>query len=126
MKDEVLKEKIKAHIDKVPYENVTEDEAKDRSTAFLVMLAILTDEKRACEEDKSKLVTMSSASYAQALARSGAKQVTEKKVEAEQDGNYTHMREALEECEAKISWLRSYMNIFENAHVTYRQFSKDK
>jgi hypothetical protein len=89
------------------------------------MVALLADAKRSAEEDKAKLKTLSDATYAQAMKNSSAKQVTEKKVEAEMDEIYTSMRESLEQCESKISWLRTYINIFENAHVTYRQFSKE-
>ena len=125
MQDKELRAIIDEHVGMIPYSKVTSEQASKKATAFLVALAILTDEKRGCDEDKAKLSTLVSASYAQALSRSMAKQVTEKKVEAEQDNNYTKMREALEECEAKISWLKNYMNIFENAHVTYRQLSKE-
>ena len=125
MTDQELRARIKEHLDLVTYSRQGMKEAAERCTAFLVMVAILTDEKRECEDEKAKITTMETASYAQAIGRSQAKQVTEKKIEAEQDQNYTIIREAKEHCEAKISWLKTYISIFENAHITYRTFAKE-
>lgn len=125
LNDANLRARISEHLDLIKYDRKGMTEASERATAFLTMVAILADEKRGCEEDKSKLSTVTSASYAQAMGRSTSKQVTEKKAEAEMDEGYTAVREALEQCEAKISWLKTYMEIFNNAHITYRQFSKE-
>lgn len=125
MDEKTLRAKIQEHLDLIKYDAKGLREAPERATAFLVMVAILADEKRSCEEDKAKLTTLSSTTYAQAMGRSNSKQVTEKKAEAEMDEVYTAMREGLEQCEAKISWLRTYIDVFNHAHITYRQFSKE-
>lgn len=120
-----LKAKIDEHVKLIKLDAKGINEAPERATAFLVMVALLADEKRACEQDKAKLTTLSSATFSQAIYRSPSKGVTEKKIEAEADEAYAGVRESLEECEAKISWLRTYMEIFNNAHITYRQFAKE-
>ena len=120
-----LRAKIQEHLELIKYSPRAMKEASERATAFLIMVAILSDEKRNAIEDKAKLTTLRDASYAQAFGRSQAKQVTEKKAEAENDVTYTEMRETLEQCEAKISWLKDHIEIFTNAHVTYRQLSKE-
>lgn len=125
MREEDLRLKIQEHLELIKYSSRSIKDAPERATQFLIMVAVLSDEKRSCEEDMAKLSTLTSASYAQAIGHSTSKQVTEKKIEAEQDTNYTTMREALEICQAKISWLKTYINIFDNAHLTYRQFSRE-
>jgi hypothetical protein len=125
MKEEVLRDKIDKHLELIKFSSQAMHEASERATAFLVMVAILANEKRATEEDKIRLSTLVSASYAQAFARSQSKQVTEKKAEAENDNSYSAVREGLEQAEAKISWLRTYIEIFNNAHLTYRQLSRE-
>ena len=125
MNDAELREKIAQHIELIKHSRQGMKEAAERCTSFLVMCAIINDEKRECEDERAKLITMETASYAQAVGRSLAKQVTEKKIEAEQDTNYTLIREAKESCDSKVSWLRYYLTIFENAHITYRQLMKE-
>jgi hypothetical protein len=125
MLEEQLRAKIAEHLELIKYSPKALREASERSTAFLVMVAILADEKRSCEEDKVKLSTIVSASYAQAWSRVTAPQVTEKKILVENDPHYSDLREALEQCEAKISWLKTHMDIFMNGHITYRQLSKE-
>ncbi len=125
MNEEQLRASIDEHLALIKYSNKSIKKAPDRATQFLIMVALLADAKRSVEEDKAKLSTLVSATYANAMGRSTAKQVTEKKAEAENDENYTNVREGLELCESKISWLKVYINIFENAHLTYRQFSRE-
>ena len=125
MTETELRQRINEHIELIKHSRQGMKEASERCTAFLVMMAILNDEKRITEDERSKIKTIETASYAQAVSRSQAKQVTEKKIEAEQDVTYTQIREALEECESKISWLRNLISIFENAHITYRTFAKE-
>jgi uncharacterized protein YpuA (DUF1002 family) len=125
MDEEQLRATIAEGLELIKYSKRSLQEAPERTTQFLIIVAVLADAKRATEEDKAKLSTLSNATYAQAMNRSTAKQVTEKKAEAESNEDYTNMREGLEQCESKISWLRTYIDIFNNAHITYRQFSKE-
>lgn len=125
MTDESLRSKIAEHLELIKFSSKGLSEAPDRTCKFLVMVAILANEKRSCEQDKAKLTTLVATSFSNALNSSQGKGVTEKKLEAEKDPQYTEFREALEDCESKISWLRTYIDIFNNAHITYRQMSKE-
>jgi hypothetical protein len=125
MNEEALKQKISEHLELIKYSSASLREAPERASSFLVMVAVLADVKRSCEQDKAKLTTVCAGAYAEALSYSGGKNVTEKKIDAEKDSNYTVYREALEECEAKISWLKTYIDIFNNAHITYRNLAKE-
>ena len=125
MDEQQLRAKIDEGLELIKYTKRSLSEAPERATQFLIIVAILADAKREVEEDKAKLDTLVSTSYAQAFGKSSAKQVTEKKAEAENDETYSGMREWLEQCQSKISWLKTYIEVFNNAHITYRQFSKE-
>lgn len=125
MNDAELHSKIAEHLEMIKYSSKSLREAPERTSAFLIMVAILADSKRDCEQDKAKLTTLVAGSFSDALSHSAGKGVTEKKLDAERDQTYTMYREALEECEAKISWLRTYIDIFNNAHITYRNLAKE-
>lgn len=125
MREDQLRTKIAEHVELIKFSGSALREASDRASKFLIMIAILADQKRECEEDKAKLTTLVSATFHNALGKSGGKGVTEKKLEAETDTEYTTFREALEQCEAKISWIRTYIDVFNNAHLTYRQMARE-
>lgn len=120
-----LEQKIQQHLDMIKYTSQSLKEAPERASAFLIMVAILADEKRKTEQDKAKLTTIVAGSYSNALNTAEGKGVTEKKIAAEANDEYNECREALEDCESKISWLRTYIEIFNNAHITYRNLSKE-
>jgi len=123
--EDQLRERINGYLDLIKYSPKALKEASERATEFLIATALLADAEREAEEDRAKFTTLVAAAEAQAFARSKAKQVTEKKVEVENDPMYTEIREILEQCEAKIKWIKTYIRIFENAHIVYRQFSKE-
>lgn len=125
MKESVLRAKIAEHMELIKFSQQSLREAPERATAFLIIGAILLDEKRECENELAKLESLASASRFQAWQRSTAKQVTEKKIEADNDNTALDMAETFKECENKVKWLKGYIELFNNAHITFRQFSKD-
>lgn len=124
MEFEEIQELVHEHIQLIAFGKGAFNEALDRATKFLTMVAILSDFKLERERRKAKLTTLREAFYTHAMRESSSKQVTEKKAEAESNKEYTDQREAVEEIEAEISWARTNMEIFNNAHVTYRQMAK--
>jgi hypothetical protein len=122
--DEILKQKIWEHLELIKYSTKSISESPDRATKFLIMQAILVDEKRKSEEDKVKLTTLVEASFSEAVGKASGG-ITEKKLSAERDLSYIEAREALGECEAKISWLKSYVEIFNNGHICYRGLMRE-
>jgi len=125
MNQSQLRVKIAEHLELIKYTNKSSVEALERATKFLIMVALLADEKRNCEEDKARLTTIVDASFADAKDLSESKNITEKKMDAARNKGYTDFREALEDCEAKISWIKTYIDIFNNAHITYRTLAKE-
>lgn len=100
-------------------------EASERASEFLIIQALIANEIRETSEDLAKLYTIESGTLHDCVSKSSAKGVTEKKMEAARNPKYTNARESKEVCDAKITWLKTYLKIFDNAHITYRQHSKD-
>jgi hypothetical protein len=113
-------------VDKIAFSPKAVRESAERCTSFLTTCAMLADFKRSRDVDRAKAQTVVDIELRNAMDRSVAKQVTEKKMDAQADSKYTVARQALEEIEADISWSRTLIGVFENAHVTYRQIAKEE
>jgi hypothetical protein len=125
MLDPALQAQIDEHVELIKYSQRAVKEAADRATSFLVMVAFLTEARRACEEDRIKLSTMVSLSHAQAWGKLPDNKVTEKKILVDSDSAYNEFREALERCEQEIVKIKAYIEVFNNAHILYRNFAKE-
>lgn len=101
-------------------------DAKPRASRFLVVNSILATFLRDLEEELPKFDTLVSATYAQAIMGADGKNITEKKVTAEAEPNYCTARENKEKLDAVRNWVKNHMDIFENAHVMYRQYSNSR
>lgn len=122
---EEINELVLEHVKMISISKKSLGEAIERAAEFLVVTAILVDYKRELEIDKTKLTTLQEAKYSQSIKGAEGKTITEKKISVAEDTDYTDVREQVEEIEAGISWAKSYIKIFENAHLTYRQQSRD-
>jgi hypothetical protein len=100
-------------------------EAKPRASRFLVVNALLSSFLKDIEEELPKLQTLEDAEYAQALSVAGGGTITEKKVNVALVKSYTDVRENKEKLQALRSWILNHIKIFENAHVMFRQYSRD-
>lgn len=100
-------------------------ENERRALEFLVAMAKLSNLKKACEDAKIEASSLEKAVYAASIHRAGGKNITEKKVEAEADGEYMIARELFEKFEVLKSFIDAYYGIFENAHIMYRNLSKE-
>lgn len=100
-------------------------DAKPRAGRMLTRVAVLTNYLREIEEELPKLQTLVNAQYATALNSATGKGVTEKKVEAEANPVYAEAVEKKAVLDAQRDWVKNYIKIFDNAHVMYRQYSRD-
>ena len=99
-------------------------ELEHRAGEFLAAMATLADWKHAFSEDKIRLISVQTAVYAEQLSKGTAKTMTENKVTAEATAEYIEAREGLERIENDISYLKAYTDVFNNAHLFYRQMSR--
>lgn len=104
--------------------SVSYTEAERRSGEFLSALAMVTDWKHLMNGTKIKLISVQTSVYAQEMSKGQAKTVTENKLTAEASKAYTEAREALEEIENDVSYLKAYYEIFTNGHIFYRNMAK--
>jgi len=101
------------------------NQARERAGRFLVVSAVLTTELRNLETQMVKTETAQDGSEAQAVLEGTGKNVTENKLHAKVNPLAIETKEQHKELEAKRNWLKLYIKIFENAHLMYRQLSKE-
>lgn len=100
-------------------------EAGMRSAKFLVVCSILATYLKQLETELGKVDANTAAIFGQAVKNAIGKNITEKKTEAGMDPEVlktAHLKSALD---AQRTWIKTHIKIFENAHVMYRQFSRE-
>lgn len=100
-------------------------QGKERAAKFLVVQAILSNHLKELRDAKVSVSTLEKASYAQAILGASGKNVTENKIIAEADPYYSQNREALESISSEESWTKEHFDIFNNAHLMFRQYSRE-
>ena len=118
---EFIQKTIEDHLDLIEINAVALAQSRERAGKFLVVQAILTSYLKDLEEAQAKITTIREASYAQSIKMADGKNITEKKVEAEANPEYSSYREASERVAAEINWIKGHIKIFENAHILFRQ-----
>lgn len=101
-------------------------ESERRAGEFLSVQAYIADLRHILSEEKIKLLSVQTATYAEQLSKCSGKTITENKVTVEASEEYIRAREELESIENDLSYLRAYSDIFQNAHVFYRQMCKSE
>lgn len=100
-------------------------EYERRASEFLTALARIADWKHMLSEEKIRLTSIQLAVYADQLSRGSEKTITANKTIAEASPEYTKAREDLEFIENDISYLKTHYEIYNNAHLFYRQMCKE-
>lgn len=101
-------------------------ELERRAGEFLHIMSMITEWKHAFSHEKIRLLSMQTATFASELSKGTGKTVTENKTMAEASGVYIEAREALEDIENDISYLKAYYDLFQNAHIFYRNLTKQE
>ncbi len=123
---EELKEFISQNVDLIAYSKDSYKESVERATRFLMVIAVLAEHRMELERKRAKLTTLREVEYSRSIAVAEGKNVTEKKVSAEANPQYSGAREAVEELEGELSWAKTMVDVFNCAHVTYRQMAKEQ
>lgn len=100
-------------------------ESRERAAKFLTVVAILANYLKDLEIEIGKYSATVEASFAQAMRESDGKNVTEKKAFAEENPLYSKNKVAMSQFDAQRNWIKTYMKIFENAHLMFRQYSRE-
>lgn len=113
------------HIDLIEITPAAIVDSKSRSAKFLVIQALLSNHLKALQDAKVKVSTSEKATYAQAILGASGKNVTENKIMAEANPRYAEQREAMEMIDSEVNWTKQHFDIFNNAHIMFRQYSKE-
>lgn len=100
-------------------------EAGIRSSKFLVICSILATYLKQLETELGKVDANTAAIFGQAIKNALGKNITEKKTEASMDPEVLKIAYMKSSLDAQRTWIRTHIRIFENAHVMYRQFSRE-
>jgi hypothetical protein len=120
-----LAEFIEEYMKLLPSDEVVHPrEAERRASQFLTAIAVLAQYKHTLGSQRIKATSLERVANAQAIQLASGKTITEKKVEAEASSVYIAAREAFETEENDISYVRTLMEVFNNAHIQYRQMSR--
>lgn len=126
MSFEQLQALVDKHVDLVEVTSSAISEARERAARFLVIQAHLANHIKILDDIKVKASTLEKASYAQAMMKQTGKNVTENKINAEADPEYASARESVELIEAEHNWTKRHFEIFDNAHIMFRQISQQQ
>lgn len=121
-----IKETIKLFADQLALEkSISTSESERKAGVFLMALAYITETRHLLSEAKIKLQSIHDAVYHQELSKCEGGTITANKITVEGSKIYATAREELENFDNDISYLKAYSDIFNNAHVYYRQMSKN-
>lgn len=104
---------------------ITTLEAEERASSFLIVAAELLKYKHHLEQKLIKSNSLETVSYHKAIHEADGKNVTEKKVKAEANGDYILLREQTEEIQSDIAYLKAMVELFRDAHIMWRQIAKE-
>lgn len=123
---EEVKGLVDENIELIAYSKEAFKDAIQRSTKFLMVIAVLAEHRMELERKKAKATTLRELEYSRSITVAEGKNVTEKKVSAEANPQYSEQREVVEDIEAEISWVKTNIEVFMAASVTYRQMAKEQ
>lgn len=126
MEFEALQALVLRHIGEIEINRDAIIDARNRAARFLVVQAHLNDHLKILADVKVKASTAEKAMYAQAILTAGGKNVTEGKIIAEANPVYAQARETIELIDSEFNWTKKHYEIFENAHVLFRQISNER
>lgn len=99
--------------------------SREKCANFLQGQAVLTSHLQEIELELAKLATLRDATYAQMLSKVKGANVTEKKINISNEGEYNKIKEQYEVLDARKEWVKGHLKIFENAHLLYRSIARE-
>jgi len=101
-------------------------EAERRAAQFLVACAHIANWRHLYGQEKIRTTSLERAVYSNVLSVLGGSKITESKIKVEAAPEYLLSREALETSENDLNFLKTYYEIFLNAHIQYRNMAKSE
>lgn len=97
-------------------------EMEIRASSLLLFVATLARVRNDLERTLIKQTSLSTGSYAKAVHAQEKGNITEKKLLAETDTTYIASREASEEIESDLTYLKTIIDVFRDGHIMWRMF----
>lgn len=117
---------IEKYVEMLPQSgSISPADAEMRASEFLHGLAHLTNYKHTIGDELLKSKTLRDVAYAGAINKALGSNAETRKANAEADSNYISAREVFEITENKMYTIRTYQEIFLNAHHFYRKSASE-
>lgn len=124
MKD--FDEFLEKYIEMIPTTgSISTQEAEVRASEFLVGMAHLTNYKHELGDNLIKNKTLRDIAYRSAVNMAQGSNAETRKANAEANPEYITAREEFESIENRLYTIRTYQDIFINAHHFYRKSASD-
>lgn len=94
---------------------------EQKAARFLVLKAHVADSIWELERLALESASLEKADYVRAMDEVDVKTIAEKQVRAAADPDYLEKKKQLGEVKVALDWLNTYLDIFSNAHIFYRQ-----
>lgn len=120
-----VKDLVNEHIDLITITAAGLAQATERATKFLIIQSILVSYLKDVDDDIAKVDVAKEAIFADSIRKSDGKTITEKKINVAEDINFSSIKQQREELDSLRSWVKGHIKIFENAHLLYRQNSRE-
>lgn len=127
MKESDLDQFIQHHLSLLNPNGVLHDneELIKRACKFLEAAAILNGYRTELTDEHIKLKTVKEATFAKVMDRTEGKNAMEREARIDAHPEYVVAREEYESSDNHISSIKTYENIFMQAHVTFRQLAHE-
>lgn len=126
MNKEYVEELVEKGFKELPLKQGTAQfELERKASTFLLLSTRLAQSRFEAEQDLVRLNSLQTATFASAIDSIDTElKVTEKKAKAQNNKEYTAAREELETLTALITYIKTVQDIFNNAHIFYRNCAK--
>lgn len=121
-----IKDLVNKNLELLPSEKtITQQEASIRSGRFLYVIAELANYQHNLLNKKINADSQETISYNAALSHSEGRDAEARKAGAKANLPYLSSKKALLEVEADLLWVKTLMQVFENASILFRQIGKE-
>ena len=97
---------------------------EERASGLLVTVAKLGQVSNDLQHQRIEALSLERASFGSTLAKAEGKNITERKIMADTASEYRDYKKKLETLDADLSYLKTMIDVFNNGHVMWRQFSR--
>ena len=122
---EEIRNKINECILLFPDSKTKVHEAEDLASRFLLIQHVITDGIYELDLDLNEIKSVSKLLFHHALSQSEKKNATEKKAEADADGEFREAEKLERDLKSKIAFLKIKQSIFNDAHLICRTIMRE-